>query len=334
MQNNRNILISIIVPIYNVENYLEKCLCSICNQSYSNLEILLIDDGSNDRSAEICDEYTIKDRRIRVIHQENKGEAGARNKGLYEAKGEYIGFVDSDDYIEPTMFEELFMMLNSYEADIAACSYVYENEKKEIINKCCMNEAIWRGQDSLLWFFRFKIIGGVCNKLLKKSIIDNFKLKFDISIKHGPDLNFLGKYLVCSTKGGVSTNKCLYHYVQHKNSICNIMNTKQQFNYSYLTTITAIELLEPYVDKNNKELINAYQVILTCRHMDVLLQMIKLKHEDKGLYKKLRDYIILNQKICIKSKDISWKLKILMILLGINRKLFETVVLMKRDSSD
>ena len=100
-------MISVIVPVYNVEKYLKTCLDSIIAQTESDLEILLIDDGSSDDSGKICDEYSIKDQRIRVFHTDNRGVSAARNLGLLESKGDYIGFVDSDDWIEPTMYEEI-----------------------------------------------------------------------------------------------------------------------------------------------------------------------------------------------------------------------------------
>lgn len=98
-------LISVIVPVYNVENYLCKCVDSIINQTYNNLEIILVDDGSTDGSASICDEYVLKDSRVKVIHKENGGVSSARNIGIAEASGEYICFVDSDDWLELDYFE-------------------------------------------------------------------------------------------------------------------------------------------------------------------------------------------------------------------------------------
>lgn len=103
----RNAVISVIVPIYNVERYLEKCVNSILNQSYADLEIILVDDGSHDKCPDICDEYAKHDSRIKVIHRANGGLSDARNAGLDIAKGEYISFIDSDDYIDPLMFEKM-----------------------------------------------------------------------------------------------------------------------------------------------------------------------------------------------------------------------------------
>ncbi len=116
--------LSVIVPVYNVERYIHQCLDSLVAQDYENLEILLIDDGSPDRCGEICDDYAKKDDRIRVIHQENQGLAEVRNIGIREAKGEYIGFVDSDDYIQPGMFSKMMECIEKDPAtDIVVCDY-------------------------------------------------------------------------------------------------------------------------------------------------------------------------------------------------------------------
>ncbi len=114
-------MISIIVPVYKVEPYLDQCVQSIVDQTYQNLEIILVDDGSPDNCGAMCDAWAAKDSRIRVIHKENGGLSDARNAGLAVASGEYIGFVDSDDYIAPTMYEELMTRLTDTGSDIAAC---------------------------------------------------------------------------------------------------------------------------------------------------------------------------------------------------------------------
>ena len=118
-----NSLISVIVPIYKSEKYLEKCIESIIGQTYKNIEIILVDDGSEDRCGEICDAYSLKDNRIKVIHKKNGGISDARNAGLDIATGEYIGFVDSDDYIANDMLETLLGLSKQYMADISCVSY-------------------------------------------------------------------------------------------------------------------------------------------------------------------------------------------------------------------
>lgn len=119
-------MISIIVPIYNVEQYLIQCLESILNQTCRDIEIILIDDGSQDCCGEICDEYARKDNRIKVYHTNNGGLAAARNYGIEKATGEYIGFADSDDWIEPDMFEVLLSQAEKHKAEIAICGCYYE----------------------------------------------------------------------------------------------------------------------------------------------------------------------------------------------------------------
>ena len=127
-------MISVIVPVYKVETYLEQCLDSILCQTYRDLEILLIDDGSPDRCGEICDRYAAADPRIRVFHTENRGLSAARNLGIDHARGEYLGFVDSDDWIEPDMYERLLRAVEENGADIAVCGRVREYpDRKEII---------------------------------------------------------------------------------------------------------------------------------------------------------------------------------------------------------
>ena len=120
-----NELISVIIPVYNVEEYLLQCLETVCGQTYRSLEIILVDDGSTDRSGEICDAWALKDERIKVIHKENGGVSSARNEGLKAASGPLIGFVDSDDWLEPVMYEKLAAALGKTPgADIAVCGFV------------------------------------------------------------------------------------------------------------------------------------------------------------------------------------------------------------------
>lgn len=121
---NEEKLLSVIVPVYKVEPYLRRCVDSIRNQTYKNLQIILVDDGSPDRCGEICDAYAEIDERIIAVHQKNRGLSGARNTGLRYAKGEYVAFVDSDDWIAPTMYETLVRMIEKNDLDIARCGII------------------------------------------------------------------------------------------------------------------------------------------------------------------------------------------------------------------
>ena len=115
--------ISVVVPVYNVEKYLRKCIDSIINQTYKNLEIILVDDGSPDKCGEICDEYAKKDNRVKVIHKKNAGVSSARNDGIDNATGEYIIFVDSDDWLEDNAIEIMVDKLNEYDYDCVFCNF-------------------------------------------------------------------------------------------------------------------------------------------------------------------------------------------------------------------
>ena len=130
-----NETISIIIPVYNVEKYLNKCLNSVIEQTYKNIEVILIDDGSTDNSGKICDEYAKNDIRIKIIHQQNGGVSTARNNGLEHATGKYITFVDSDDYIEKEMIETMAKKIMKKNADIVICGVTDRDEENNIINK-------------------------------------------------------------------------------------------------------------------------------------------------------------------------------------------------------
>ena len=121
-------MISIIVPIYKVEEYLPRCIESILNQTYQDFELILVDDGSPDLSGDICDVYAETDPRIKVIHQENSGISDARNEGLSRAKGEYISFIDSDDWVHPEFLQQLLYTIEKYDADIAECGKILTPE--------------------------------------------------------------------------------------------------------------------------------------------------------------------------------------------------------------
>ncbi len=134
--------ISVIIPVYNVENDIRFCLDSVLNQTYKNLQIILVDDGSTDSSGDICDEYKNKDSRIQVIHKQNGGLSDARNKGLEIADGDYIAFLDSDDYIYKTFYEELYNLITKYDADISECNFLRINDYNETAHKLFENKNL------------------------------------------------------------------------------------------------------------------------------------------------------------------------------------------------
>ena len=148
MKGVKHPLLSVIVPIYNVEDYLNECIESIIKQTYKDLEIILVDDGSTDKSGIICDEYVKKDGRICVIHKTNKGLLEARLTGVEKAKGKYITFVDSDDWIVENMYEDLLRTLETSNAEIVICGiYRYWNESEIAYDIPCLDERVYKRRD-------------------------------------------------------------------------------------------------------------------------------------------------------------------------------------------
>ncbi len=223
-----NDLISIIVPIYNVEKYLKKCLESIINQTYENLEIILVNDGSTDRCGEICEEFTKKDKRIKVIHKENGGLSDARNVGIKNAMGSFIGFVDSDDYIHETMYEMLYHDLKKYDGDIAICEFqdVDENGKGlEVFKKSNSTEGveILNKIDALHLLIEGRCIQSAAwNKLYKIELFKNIEFPKGRVIEDRATM-----YKIFDKVNKIINNKKVcYYYVQRKNSIMHTINCK------------------------------------------------------------------------------------------------------------
>lgn len=240
---NDNALISVIIPVYNVEQYLNRCMDSIINQTYRNLEIILIDDGSTDNSGKICDEYKLKDNRIKVIHKENGGVSSARNVGLDIAKGNYIGFVDSDDYIENDMYEILYELLVRNKTDISCCNKFVFNKNK---NKFITSES-FPTKDGILSFDDIlndpKHDFYIWNKLFNKNLIEH--IRFNEQLTLGEDLIFTYEVLKKMNKI-VFYKKPKYYYCDNSNSITRTRIFKEE----YINQILFYEELLNYCEKN------------------------------------------------------------------------------------
>ena len=206
-------MISIIVPVYKVEPYLRQCVDSILGQTYRDIEVLLIDDGSPDRCGEICDEYGAKDQRVRVFHTENRGLSAARNLGLREAKGEYIGFVDSDDWIEPDMYEVLLRRMQETGADIGVCGAWEEfpTTSKELILK----DAVYSGAESLEALIDEDINDYAWNKLYRYQLFQDVLFPRGLNYE---DITIMHK-VIHKAEIVVVDHSLKYHYRQRSESI-------------------------------------------------------------------------------------------------------------------
>jgi len=211
-------LISVIVPVYHVEDYLCECVDSICAQTYQNLEIILVDDGSDDNCPKLCDEYALKDSRIRVIHQEHQGPSSARNKGYESANGSYIGFVDSDDRIADTFVESLYGLIIKYNAQIAACAYTCDPdglEKRAASIDVRTREAMLKD-----WHGRHKRIETVVwNKLYERQIFEAFEDGKIFPEGKVHEDTYVSHLFVTHAERIVITSQKLYFYRRRKGSI-------------------------------------------------------------------------------------------------------------------
>ncbi len=213
--------LSIIVPVYNVEQYLQKCVDSILAQTFTDFECFLIDDGSTDSCPKMCDEYAEKDSRIKVIHTENGGASIARNVGLDLAIGDFIGFVDSDDFIQPDMYEELFSVQGDTGAEIVASQFTYIKTDYSLGRHTSSDTSTYKVFDCKDIFENFSQrmlgFGGVLwNKIYKRDLFEN--LRFLPELKRGEDHCML-MFLYHRCEKIALTDRCLYNYYSRPNSL-------------------------------------------------------------------------------------------------------------------
>lgn len=231
-------LVSIIIPVYNVELYLSKCIDSILAQSFTDWECILVDDGSKDKSGSICDNYALKDNRIKVIHQNNSGVSVARQVGIDNVCGEYSIHVDPDDWIESNMLEELYNKAKSDDADMVICDYFkHEDGVQQYINQSPnLLEPIKIIEQMLTTNMYPQLYGSCCNKLVRCSCFnssDNL-IRFepeDLSL--GEDVVFNCRLLMSTVHRVSYLNKAFYHYEVRSNSLCSTLEK----NIGYLIKI-------------------------------------------------------------------------------------------------
>ena len=211
--------VSIIIPVYQVENYIRQCIDSILVQTFTDFELILVDDGSKDKSGQICDEYAVLDQRVKVIHKENGGLSDARNCGMDQAVGNYFMFVDSDDYIAPTMLEYLYKALMNKEADIAVCNFLhfFEEDRKRDFSTNIQSEVLSGAE--IFYSRKNERVYGIWtvawNKLYKRETLGNVRFRFG---KYHEDEFWANDIYQLDIKI-VTIPECLYYYRQRDNSI-------------------------------------------------------------------------------------------------------------------
>ena len=286
--------ISIIIPAYNVEKYISRCIDSVLKQTYSNLEIILVDDGSKDKSGHICDIYKEKDSRIKVIHKENGGLSDARNYGIREAQGEYIVFIDSDDYVDSNYIEELYNLVIKDNVDMAITShkiigkkvkFKYEKSKfkelkEKILDRMLYDEDI----DVSAW-------GKIYNKKLFKNV------EFPKGRLYEDAATF---YKLVDQCDYISVNNIpTYNYVIRSNSI-----SQNSFSIKKMDLIKSTEEMTEFIKNKYPNLINGCKRRLMFSYLSTLTQLTKSRKRNKAIEQQLFKYIKENRKEVLQDKRI------------------------------
>lgn len=318
MEINMEPLISVIVPIYNIESYIERCIQSLLRQTYNNLEIILIDDGSTDKSGAICDALSIKNDKVNVIHKVNGGSSDARNAGIKVAKGTIISFVDGDDEIDEQMYEKLIVNMDENSADIAMCRIKRIEDGREFVTREFVNEqssALLTGTEAMELLFLDKIDCSVCVKIFKKELFQD--IKFPIG-KTNEDFAVLYR-LFHRCKKISYIKDALYNYYCREGSV-----TKTSFNEKQFDKIDNCREMCIYVNDNVprlKSVANYYFVLQTMYLLKtMILENIK-GYEDH--YILLRKIIKFNTKYILRTKYMNFKEKLMCLCLGWFPKIYK-----------
>lgn len=311
--NKNDVLVSVIVPIYNIQDYLEKCIESIINQEYHNLEILLINDGSTDDSYKICLNYETIDNRIKVINKENGGLSDARNKGIECSTGEYVVFIDGDDYVSPDYIKKLLKAITETQADVALCAFSIIDGKYNKTEAILLSElnGVVSGRDLLvagMSKYGYKYIV-VWNKMYKKELFDN--IKFEKGKLYEDEYIHFKLFWICKIVAVI--NEPLYYYVQREGSIIQSPMTIQKINEKCEMHRERIKF---YEEKGEKQLFySACQMycnwLVECMRSQLDLMDKSYKYK---LQKDMRKYVNSAQR----KKDNHYTLKIQNILGYIN----------------
>ncbi len=303
-------LISVIVPVYNVEKYVKKCIESIVNQTYKNLQIILIDDGSKDKSGDICDNYAKSDSRILVVHKSNGGLSDARNKGIKVAKGKYITFIDSDDYIDIDYIEYLYNLIKKYNTKISFCKYemIYEEKLNKTHNKNEDEKLLSKVEafEDILYAKNFEVSAWA--KMYLKELFNNVEYpKGKLFEDNATTYKLIDK--VENVSVGFASK---YYYIKRKNSITNRTFSKEQ---AYL--IKAVDDMCLYLDKYD-ELKDACNRKRYWARISTLNRMINAKERNKKSEKDLRKDIMNYKSILFdKKSSVRDKLALILLIFGI-----------------
>lgn len=267
------IKVSVIVPAYNVENYIEKCLESLVNQTLEEIEIIVVNDGSTDNTKQKIEEFLAKyPEKIKYLEKENGGLSDARNFGIPYAEGKYIGFVDSDDYVEKDMFEEMYKKAEQENSDMVECDFIWEHPDKQKID----TGKIYGNKKDALMYARVV----AWNKLIKRETLEKANIKFPKGLRY-EDTEFFYKLLPSLNKISF-VKKPMVHYIQRGNSIVNTQNERVKEIFEIWENVFKFYKENNLFEEYKQELEYTYARFLLCSS---LLRIVKV--EDKNIRKEL-----------------------------------------------
>ena len=310
-----NELISIIVPIYNVENYLERCIKSLLSQDYENIEIILVDDGSTDNSARICQKY-LEDKRVRYFYKKNGGLSDARNFGMSKMNGQYVTFVDSDDAISNDFISYNYKSLMNSGADISVCNmeFVYDDKVRNI-SKRDVNFVLTKDDviEKMLYGKHYFI--SACGKLYHKKVFENVMFPVGQSFE---DINTTYKLYLNSNKI-VCSQYPRYYYFIRENSI-----TTAKFSKKNLEQIYATDSMCDHIKNINSKFSTACLRRKIYARISTYCKMLNCNYRDKDLEDKIIEYIKCNKNSVMKDKKVSLEDKMSIILIVYFRVIFDS----------
>ena len=295
--SNKKDLISVVIPIYNVEEYLPRCIESVIKQTYENIEIILVDDGSPDSCYDICEEFSKKDGRIKVIHKENGGLSDARNFGINISKGKYITFIDSDDYVSDDYIEYLYFMIKKYKTKISTCGHYICYDDNQVVKTALETKKV--NKETALKSILYDKEIDICSwgKLYD---IDLFK---EIRFPKGKIFEDTATtYLLFEECDYIAVGEeCKYYYIMRNNSI-----TTNDFNLKKMDLIDMTETMCKYISKKYPVLKNACNRRLMWAYLSTYTKIVYTP-SDKYIAEKdkIKKYINNNRKIVLKDENIS-----------------------------
>lgn len=284
-----NIIISVVIPVYNVEAYIEECIKSLMNQTFKQIEMIFIDDGSTDNSGKICDFYAEEDERIKVLHTTNQGLSAARNKGIECANGKYIAFVDSDDYVSSEWLARLYDAITKKQADIAECNFIYKYGSKEI-NSRKMKESVVDSKEAMHGLLVPPYLGYVnaWNKLYKSELFQ--EIRFPEGKIHEDE--YTTYKLLYTAKAVVYIDEYLYFYRQREKSIIN-----SSFSEKKMDALEAAKGMQEFFVENDIDMMQESVFHRYTIDLNLLNAMIDSNYDDELWQKVFYDIVSCKKQI-------------------------------------